>query len=41
MIKDIVLDKEKLNKMSEESKKLAIYDVEDRILNEIKKLISK
>jgi len=41
MIKDIVLDKEKLNKMYQKSKKLAIYDVEDRILNEIKKLISK
>ena len=41
MIKDIVLDKEKLNNMSEESKKLAIYDVENIILDEIKRLISK
>lgn len=41
MIKNIVLDKEKIEKMSEASKKLAIFDVEDRILNEIKRLLNK
>ena len=41
MIKDIVLDKDKLIKMSDASKSLAIFDVEDRILEEIKRLINK
>ena len=41
MIKEIVLDKEILNNMSEASKSMAITDVEDRIIKEIKRLISK
>ena len=41
MINDIVFNKEKIEKMASSSKELAVFDVEDRILNEIKKLISK
>ena len=41
MIKQIVLDKEKLEKMSLSSKKLAVLNVNERILNEIKKLLDK
>ena len=41
MINEIVLDKEKLKEMSLASNKLAIYDVDDRILNEIKKLVER
>ena len=41
MIEEIVLDKEMLKKMSLSSKKLAVLDVEDRILKEIKLLIKK
>ena len=41
MIKDIVLDKEKLKEMSSSSSKLAIYDVDDRIIKEIKRLVEK
>ena len=37
-INNIIKDKEKLIKMAETSKTMAIYDVEDRIYNEIKKL---
>ena len=39
MIESIILDKDKLKEMSLASSKLAITDVEDRILNEIKRLI--
>lgn len=39
MIESIILDKDKLKSMSEASSNLAITDVEDRILSEIKRLI--
>ena len=41
MINDIILNKDKLKSMSESAKKLAIYDVNERILSEIKRLIGK
>lgn len=41
MIKEIVLDKEKIKQMSSSSKELAVLDVEDRIIKEIKRLVSK
>ena len=41
MIKEIVLDKEKLKKMSEASKTLGILDVDERIIKEIKRLVEK
>ena len=39
MINEIISDPEQLNSMSLSSKGLAIYDVEDRIYNEIKRLV--
>ena len=39
MINEIVSDKSMLKNMSLASKKLAVYDVEDRIKNEIKRLV--
>ena len=39
MINDIISNKTELDKMSSASKSLAVYDVEDRILNEIKRLV--
>lgn len=39
MIYEIISNKEKLNLMSKSAKKMAIYDVEDRIYNEIKRLV--
>ena len=41
MIKDIVLDKEKLEKMSLASKSLGVFDVDERIMKEIKRLVNK
>ena len=41
MIKEIILDKNKLKNMSEASKSLAILDVEERIIKEIKRLVRK
>ena len=41
MIKDIVLDKEKNENMSLASKSLGVFDVDERIIKEIKRLISK
>ena len=38
-INDIVLDKNKIEKMSKASNSMAIYDVEDRIWKEIKRLV--
>lgn len=38
-IENIILDKKKLETMSKNSKKMAIYDAEDRIYKEIKKLV--
>lgn len=39
MINSIITDKELLEQMGEAAKKMAIYDVEDRIYNEIKRLV--
>ena len=38
-IEEIVFDKKTLEKMSKASKSLAVYDVEDRILKEIRRLV--
>ena len=38
-IEDIILDKNKLENMSKNSKKMAVYDAENRIYKEIKKLV--
>ena len=39
MINSIILDNSKLKKMSMASKKMAVFDVEERIYNEIKRLV--
>ena len=38
-IEEVVFNKDLLKKMSEASKELAVYDVEDRILKEIRRLV--
>ena len=41
MIEDTISDKEKLIEMGKNAKKIVMKDVEDKIYNEIKKLINK
>lgn len=41
LITDLISDKYKLKEMGENAKKLAIYDVEDKIYNELKEYIEK